>query len=285
MKKLGLFGLAPLAAIFAALPLMGAPAQAQQYPQQTIKVIVPYPAGGSTDLGARIIAENMAKKLGVTVLIDNRPGAGGLLGSGLAARAEPDGYTVLFTGNGIASAPNIPEATFDLEKDLIPVTRAVGAQFTIVANIDAPYKTIQEFVSYAEKNGDGVKVACPGARTAAHLTLEGFRQAAGLDFVAIQFAGNAPAATALLSGQPPVGIDAALTARGAIEAGQLRALAVTGECADAQRDRGARLFRWVLAGHACPGRDTIRYRRQAQQHRCRDRQGSGGCRETARGRV
>jgi tripartite-type tricarboxylate transporter receptor subunit TctC len=210
-----------------ALVFSFATAQAD-FPERTIKMIVPYPAGGSTDIAARIVSENMAKTLGATIIIENRPGASGFIGAGAVARSTPDGYTLLFAGNGIASAPSLKDVPFDLRKDLTPITRVVSSQFSILVNPKMNIKTLQEFLAYARANPGKLNMACSGAMTAAHFALEGFRQKAGLDFVTIQFAGNAPAQNAMLVGEPPSGIDAAFTAKEAVSSGMLRALAVTG---------------------------------------------------------
>ena len=111
-----------------ALWLAGIPGVARaEYPERTIRMIVPYPAGGSTDVAARIISENMAKQLGATIIIDNRPGASGFIGAGAVARSAPDGYTLLFMGSGISSAPSLKEVTFDLRKDLARSARSSRA--------------------------------------------------------------------------------------------------------------------------------------------------------------
>lgn len=199
-----------------------------EYPERTIRMIVPYPAGGSTDVAARIISENMAKQLGATIIIDNRPGASGFIGAGAVARSAPDGYTLLFMGSGISSAPSLKEVTFDLRKDLAPISKVVSSQFSILVNPKMNIKTLPEFLAYTRANPGKVSMACAGAMTAAHFALEDFRQKAGLDFATIQYAGNAPAQNAMLVGEPPSGIDAAFTAKEAVSAGLLRALAVTG---------------------------------------------------------
>lgn len=219
-----------IAATFAALlALVFSFGTAQaDFPERTIKMIVPYPAGGSTDIAARIVSENMAKTLGATIIIENRPGASGFIGAGAVARSTPDGYTLLFAGNGIASAPSLKDVPFDLRKDLTPITRVVSSQFSILVNPKMNIKTLPEFLAYARANPGKLNMACSGAMTAAHFALEGFRQKAGLDFVTIQFAGNAPAQNAMLVGEPPSGIDAAFTAKEAVASGMLRALAVTG---------------------------------------------------------
>lgn len=201
---------------------------AADYPDRTIHIVVPYPAGGSTDLAARIISDSISKQLKTPVVIDNRPGASGFLGAGLVARAKPDGYTLLFAGNGISSGPSLKEVTFDIRKDLAPISKVVASQFSILVNPKLGVNTLPELLAYAKANPGKLNMACSGAMTAAHFALEGFRQSAGLDFVTVQFSGNAPAATAMLAGEPPAGIDAAFSAKGAVSSGRLKALAVTG---------------------------------------------------------
>lgn len=206
--------------------LVGAAAAA--YPEKPIRMIVPYAPGGSTDIAARIVADGLSKNLGVPVVIQNQPGASGNVGAATVARSAADGYTLLFTGSGIASVPSTKDVQFDLRKDLQPVSRVVSSQFSILVNPKLPVNNLQEFLAYARARPGKLDMACSGALTAAHFALEGFRQAAGLDFVTIQFNGNAPAATAMMSGEPPAGIDAAFSAKGAVTSGRLRAIAVTG---------------------------------------------------------
>lgn len=199
-----------------------------EYPERPIRLVVPYAPGGSTDIAARLVAEGLSKTLNTTVFVQNQPGASGNIGAAIVARALPDGYTLLFTGSGIASAPSMKKVTFDLRKDLTPVSRVVSSQFSILVNPSMNINTLQEFLVYARANPASVNMACSGMLTAAHFALESFRQAAKLEFQTIQFNGNAPAALAMMTGQPPSGIDAAFSAKGAVTAGKLRALAVTG---------------------------------------------------------
>ena len=212
----------------AALLLAAVGVSAADYPSRPIQVVVPYPAGGSTDLAARIVTDSMSRTLNTPIVILNRPGASGFIGSAVVARSAPDGYTFLFAGNGIASAPSLKDVNFDLRKDLLPISKVVASQFSILVNASMPVKNLRELIAYGKANPGKLNVACSGAMTAAHFALEGFRQKAGLDFVTIQFAGNAPAAASMLSGDTPVGIDAAFSAKGMVQAGKLRALAVTG---------------------------------------------------------
>jgi len=201
---------------------------AAAYPERPIRMVVPYAPGGSTDIAARIISVGMAKSLGVGVVVANQPGASGNIGAGAVARSAPDGYTFLFTGSGIASAPSIKDISYDLRKDLLPVSRVVSSQFSILVNPKLPVNNLQEFLAYGRANPGKLFMACSGLLTAAHFALESFRQAAGLNFVTVQFSGNAPAALAMMTGEPPAGIDAANSAKSAVDSGRLRAIAVTG---------------------------------------------------------
>lgn len=199
------------------------------YPERPIKLVVPYAPGGSTDAAARIVAESLGKQLNTTVLVENRPGASGFIGAGVVARSAPDGYTLLFTGSGIASAPSLKDMTFDLRKDLVPISKVVSSQFSILVNpAKFPFNNLRDFLAHVRANPGKVDFACSGAMTAAHFALEGFRQAGNLDFQTIQYNGNAPAAAAMMAGEPGAGIDAAFSAKSAIASGRLRALAVTG---------------------------------------------------------
>jgi len=213
--------------LFAGLSCLAAPAAAQ-YPERPIRIVVPYAAGGSTDIAGRIVAEGLARTLNTSVVVHNQPGASGNIGAAAVARSAPDGYTVLLVGSGIASAPSMKEVTYDLRKDLTPVSRVVSSQFSIMVNPSLNIQTLQEFLAYARANAATLSMASPGLLTAAHFALESFRQAAKIDFQTIQFNGNSPAAVAMMSGQPPAGIDAAFSAKGAVASGRLRALAVTG---------------------------------------------------------
>ena len=198
------------------------------YPERPVRIIVPYAPGGSTDIAARLVAEGLSKTLNTSVFVQNQPGASGNIGAATVARAAADGYTLLFTGSGIASAPSMKEVSFDLRKDLAPISRVVSSQFSIMVNPSMNINTLQEFLVYARANPATLSMACSGMLTAAHFALESFRQAAKIEFQTIQFNGNAPAALAMMCGQPPAGIDAAFSAKSAVTAGRLRAIAVTG---------------------------------------------------------
>ncbi len=197
------------------------------WPDRTIKFVVPFPPGGSTDISARVLAERLAKRLGTTIIIENQPGASGLIGASTVVRAKPDGYTLLVTSNGLHSAAATGKANFQLKSDLVPVSEMVGGALIIVASKNAPFTDIKGFVEHAKKNPKKVDVAITAALGAAHITFENFRRAAGIQYEAVYYNGESPALLALVSGVVPATIVAAPVARPFIEDGRLVGLAVT----------------------------------------------------------
>ena len=153
----------------AALLLAAVGVSAADYPSRPIQVVVPYPAGGSTALAARIVTDSMSRTLNTPIVILNRPGASGFIGSAVVARSAPDGYTFLFAGNGIASAPSLKDVNFDLRKDLLPISKVVASQFSILVNASMPVKNLRELIAYGKANPGKLNVACSGAMTAAQL--------------------------------------------------------------------------------------------------------------------
>lgn len=219
--------LAGFAALALATAFIMAPEARAEYPDKTIRFVVPFPAGGSTDIGARMIAERLSKRLGATIVVDNQPGANGLIGASTAVRAKPDGYTLLVTSNGIHSAAATGTANFDLKADLVPVSEIVGGSLIIVGSKQAPFTDIKGFVEHAKKNKDKVSVAINAALGVAHLTFENFRRTVGIEYVPIYYPGEAPSLAALVSGESALGIATVPSARPFVEGGKVNALAVT----------------------------------------------------------
>lgn len=219
--------LAGFAALALATAFVMAPEARADYPDKTIRFVVPFPAGGSTDIAARMIAERLSKRLGATIVVDNQPGANGLIGASTAVRAKPDGYTFLLTSNGIHSAAATGTANFDLKADLLPVSEIVGGYLVIVSSKQAPFTDIKGFVEHAKKNKDKVSVAINAALGVAHLTFENFRRTVGIEYVPIYYPGEAPSLAALVSGESAVGIATVPSARPFVEGGKVNALAVT----------------------------------------------------------
>lgn len=215
-----------LTAAFCAATLSATAAMAD-YPEKTISLVVPFPAGGSTDIGARLIGEKLSERLGQTVIVDNQPGAAGLIGASAVARANPDGYTLLVTSNGIHSAAATGDANFDLLTDLVPVSEIVGGALVLVGSKSAPFDTIEGFVEHAKSSDQKVNVAINAALGSAHMVFENFRRSAGIDYQPVYYAGEPPSLAALISGEADIGIISAPAVRAQVEDGQVIGLAAT----------------------------------------------------------
>lgn len=221
-----------LAACLAALGLAHVPAaQAQAWPAaQPIRLIAPYGAGGSNDILTRLMAEALAPRLGQSLVVENKAGAGTRIANEFVARAAPDGYTVLHAAAPIAiGAALYPKLPYDVKKDFTPVLSTAIAPLFLIVNADAPYKTVAEFIAYGKANPKGLTFGSPGVGSAPHLTAELLMRAAGAGGVVIQYRGDAPAYTELLAGRIDATLTAISTALPHIQAGKLRVLAVANE--------------------------------------------------------
>jgi tripartite-type tricarboxylate transporter receptor subunit TctC len=201
--------------------------QAQAFPSKPITLIVPFPAGGTTDILARIVGEAMGKDLGQAVVIDNRGGAGGNIGTQQAARAAPDGHTLLMgtVGTHAINASLYKKLPFDPVKDFAPLSRVAMVPNLLVAHPSRPYKTVQELIAHAKANK--VNYASSGNGTSIHLSGELFKSLAKVDMVHVPYKGSAPAVNDLLGGQVDIMFDNMPSALPHVKAGKLRALAVT----------------------------------------------------------
>ena len=216
-----------LAALGAALLICGA-ANAQQYPTKPVKIIIPFPAGGVTDIAGRLIAQKLSEKLGQQFFIENQGGAGGNLGMANVARSPGDGYTVLFASSSITVNPNLyAKLPFDVEKDFIPVTKAGGSPNAWLVNPNFPAKTMAELIDVVRKEPGKHSVASPGAGTTPSLSIEQFKLALKLDFITVPFAGGGPSTQSTLAGHTPITCGALGNATAIINDGKLRALGVT----------------------------------------------------------
>lgn len=214
------------------LAVAAAPEARAAYPERAITIVVPLPPGGPADTVARIVAQKLQARLGQTVTIDNKPGALGLIGAEIGARAKPDGYTIVMVSSGLAIqvATQPKTVRFDVHKDLQPLTYAVKVPMVFAANPSAPYTTMKELVEYARTRPGTVSVGVsPGLGGTAHLTLERMKLGVGLDVVAVPYKGSAPAMQALLANEVPVVIDTLAGMSGLIDDGKVRALAVLTE--------------------------------------------------------
>ena len=217
-----------LAAIGCALLGMGLSAQAQTWPAGTIKMIVPYAAGGATDALARLIAGKLQDQMNTPVIVDNRAGAGGNLGANVVAKAAPDGYTILFNINGHAISPAIYKSLpYDADKDFVRVTQLVSTTSVMVVLPTLPVKTLPELIAYAKANPGKLNYGSTGIGNSLHLTMEMVKHATGMDIQMVPFRGDAPLFSAMFGGEVQVAIVPLITAKAHIDSGALRAIAVT----------------------------------------------------------
>ena len=217
-----------LAAVLALCAASAALAQGVPYPSKPVRLIVPFPPGGAVDYYARAVQTRLGETLGQPVVIENRAGAGGMIGAELVAKSPPDGYTLL-VGNIAALAMNVglyAKMPYDPVKDLTPVMRTVAVDYVMVVHPSVPARTVEELVAYARANPGKLSYGSAGSGSAPHLSMELFKQRAGIDLVHIPFKGGGPMVTDLLGGQIQVVIGDQANLMPHVKAGKLRALAV-----------------------------------------------------------
>ena len=203
--------------------------QAQSYPSKPVRLIVPFPAGGATDLFARTLSQKLSEKMGTTLVVENRPGAGGTLGSDLAAKASPDGYTLLLSTSSTHSiGPNLnPRMPYDAVRDFTPISQVGNAPSIMLVPNSSPAKTVKEWIDYAKKNPGRLNYASSGNGTIVQLSAELFKAQANLFVVHIPYKGTALAIPDLVSGKVDVMFDSLPTGLPHVRDGRLRALGVT----------------------------------------------------------
>jgi tripartite-type tricarboxylate transporter receptor subunit TctC len=212
----------------ALLALGAAPALALDYPTRAVRVIVPYPAGGTTDIMARLVANYISEKLGQTFVVENKPGGGTNIGTQEVINAAPDGYTLLIPSPANAiNATLYKQLPFDYLRDTVPVAGIARVPNVMEVNPEVPVKTVQEFIDYAKKNPGKLNMASSGNGSSIHLSGELFKAMTGVDMVHVPYKGSAPAITDLAGGQVQVMFDNLPSSISFIKAGRLRALGVT----------------------------------------------------------
>jgi len=213
------------------LLLFAIPGQAQSpgYPDRPVKLIVPFPAGGPTDVVARFVGQKLAEKLGQQFYVENVSGAGGNIGMGAAAKAPADGYTILFVSSSYTVNPSLyAHPPYDPDRDFAPVTKAAGSPNGLFVNPNViPAKTVKELVELLRANPGKYTFASPGIGTTPHLSSELFKLTFGLDFALAPFAGGAPSIQSVVAGHTPICFQAIPPATALVKDGKLRALAVT----------------------------------------------------------
>jgi tripartite-type tricarboxylate transporter receptor subunit TctC len=225
MSRRGAFRLFALAAWALISPLNGAFAT---YPERTIRIVVPFAPGGGTDVIARTLAQAMAKDLGATIIIENKPGAGTIIGTQTVATSEPDGYTLLMGTFANAVNPSLnAKLPYDPHKDFAAVALIARSFNIVVVNPASPIKSIADLVAAAKSDPDKLSYGTYGTGTSAHLAGELFKNMARVNLTTVPYKGAAPAITDLLRGQIQVMFTTVASAASLIAAGQLRALAVT----------------------------------------------------------
>ena len=206
---------------------MAAAAYAEQWPAKPVRFIVPYPPGGGTDVIARIVQGRLAEALGQQVVIENRGGAGGALGTGEAAKAAPDGYTFLFTLSSHTINPLLYKVSFDIERDFTPVTLVVSVPQLIAAYPGTAIHNMHDVVASARKQPGSIHFASVGNGTPSHIAGELLKLRTGIDIVHVPYKGGGPAVADTLGGQVPLVMVTMPAAISHVRAGRLRPLAVT----------------------------------------------------------
>lgn len=203
-------------------------ALAQPYPAKAVRMVVGYPPGGPTDVLARIVAQKLTESWNQQVLVDNRPGASGMIGAELTVRAAPDGYTLLMVPVTFAVTPSLfAKMTYDPVKDLAPVAQVAAAPFILVVHPTLPVKTVKDLIALARSRPGQLNYASASAGGMPHLAGELFNTMTGVKMTHIPYKGAAPATTDLLSGQVQLMFNNMLSAMPQVKAGRLRAVAVT----------------------------------------------------------
>ncbi|CAN0294814.1 unnamed protein product [Phaeothamnion confervicola] len=216
------------ALVLAAFGALVAPAQAQDYPNRTITLVVPYPPGGGVDVLARVVAEKLSTALGNQVIVDNRVGGSGLVGTRTAIRSAPDGYTLFFGHTGsISINPSLyANAGFDPRKDFTAIGLFASMPVALLAHPSFGPKTIGEFVTFAKKEGGKLNIGTSAVGTGGNLSAELFKSLAGVEAVLVPYKGTAPLMNDLLGGHVPVAFGVLPPAMGNLAAGTLRGMAV-----------------------------------------------------------
>ena len=217
-------------AFIAALAVTASSALADGYPDHALKLVVPFPPGGPTDIVARPLAQSLSTALKQTVVIDNRGGAGGSIGADIVSKAAPDGYTLLMgtVGTNAINGALYSKLPHDVVRDFTPVALVASSPVVLVVNPQSPYRSVAEYVAAARANPEGISFGSAGAGTPGHLTGEMFSAAAGVKLQHVPYKGSAPAINDLLGNQIPSMFDPLQSVIGHIRAGKLRALAISG---------------------------------------------------------
>jgi tripartite-type tricarboxylate transporter receptor subunit TctC len=217
-----------LAVIAALVPLPAADAAVEAYPNKPVRLIIPFAPGGITDIIGRVIAAKLSERLGTQVVVENRGGAGGIIGMEMAAKAKPDGYTLLFTTAAFATNPSLYKVPFDPVKSFVPVAKAGVGVNVLTVHPGVPINSVKELIALAKKQPGKLACSAAGAGSFGHLAIEYFKSMAGVDFKTVQFKGGGPAAIDTMGGHTQIHFSALVTTLPHIKSGKLKALGVSG---------------------------------------------------------
>ena len=220
--------LASLASIAAAIALATAPAMAQGWPDKAVRILVPAPAGSSLDVLARTIGEKLKDKFGATVIVENKPAAGGTVATAEVAKAAPDGHTLLLGFNGpLATGPLVQKVPYDVQKDLAPVVITSSQPNVLAVNAALPVKSVADLVAWSKANPGKLNYASVGNGSSSHLNAELLKSMSGIDAVHVPFNGSPPAVLATVQGETQMMFAVMQPLQAQVQAGKLRAIAVT----------------------------------------------------------
>ena len=220
--------LASLASIAAAVALAAAPATAQGWPDKAVRILVPAPAGSSLDVLARTIGDKLKDKFGATVIVENKPAAGGTVATAEVAKAAPDGYTLLLGFNGpLATGPLVQKVPYDVQKDLAPVVITSSQPNVLAVHAALPIRSVADLVAWSKANPGKLNYASVGNGSSSHLNAELLKSMAGIDAVHVPFNGSPPAVLATVQGETQMMFAVMQPLQAQVQAGKLRAIAVT----------------------------------------------------------
>jgi len=240
-----------LAAVAALISAAAGAASAQSFPSKAVHIFVPYPAGGGVDVLTRTLGEVVSKQWGQSVVVENRPGAGGVIASQAVVTSPPDGYTLIMVASGHATNPLLyPKIPYDTLKDFTAISLLASSPNILLVRMDSPFKTVADVITAAKTRPGSLSFAHAGTGTSTHLAGELFKSLARIDLNAIPYKGGAPAINDLLGGQIPMSFNNGPESVGQLQAGTLRALAVT------TADRAPFLPKVPSMSESVPGYDT-----------------------------
>ena len=217
--------------ILTSLVVTGVAAHAAEvsYPNRTIRMIVPFAAGGGTDVTARIVSQKLGESLGASVVVDNRAGGGAMIGTETVARAAPDGYTLITVASEHAINPSLqPKVPYDAIRDFVPISQLVSGQYFVTLHPAVPAKSVKELIALAKRRPGEIIYGSTGNGSATHLAGVLFQLLSGTQFTHVPYKGGGPASTALLGGEIALVFNATSTVMSHVKSGALRAVAVTG---------------------------------------------------------